>query len=155
MTSKQIAAQYDFISSVAPARRVPWSPVALAENPEVGVLLLEAGGSGARARRCSDASQWPANLGSDRDWRVLCLNSSPHVNGRSTSALSMGKVLGGGSGIHDDGLGPRSSERLDDFAAEAGDKSRATISRYSTSDRRMEGHGTADRIVHMTAAPVV
>jgi len=148
MTSKQIAAQYDFIvcgassSGSVVARR-------LAENPEVGVLLLEAGGSG-DVPQVLDASQWPANLDSDRDWRFFA-QPSPHVNGRSL-ALSMGKVLGGGSGINVMAWVRGHQNDWDYFAAEAGDKSwnyQSVLNIY----RRMEDwHG--DRIL-TTAAPVV
>jgi choline dehydrogenase-like flavoprotein len=69
----------------------------LAENPDIRVLLLEAGGS-EDVPEVAEASQWPLNLGGERDWSFV---SEPDalLNGRSI-AFSMGKVLGGGSSIN-------------------------------------------------------
>jgi choline dehydrogenase len=69
----------------------------LAENPNVSVLLVEAGGDD-DIPSISEASGWPANLGGDRDWSFQSQPSS-HVNGRIIP-LSMGKTLGGGSSIN-------------------------------------------------------
>src|SRR5260370_10032228 len=45
-----------------------------------------------------EASQWPNNLGSERDWGFRA-SPNPRVNGRSIP-MNMGKVLGGGSSIN-------------------------------------------------------
>jgi choline dehydrogenase len=57
----------------------------LAENPDVTVLLLEAGGSD-DVPSIMEAGQWPTNLGSDRDWAFQA-QPNPHLNGRSGSQL--------------------------------------------------------------------
>src|SRR5712671_7361477 len=94
-----LKAQYDFIvcgsgsSGSVVARR-------LAENPDVSVLLLEAGGSD-EAPSVTEPARWVENLGSERDWKFVD-QPNPHLKGRSMP-LSMGKVLGGGSSIN--GLG--------------------------------------------------
>lgn len=92
----ELKPQYDFIvcgagaSGSVVARR-------LAENAEAQVLLIEAGGSD-DAETVLDPTQWPANLGSERDWGFQA-QPNPHLNDRALS-MSMGKGLGGGSSIN-------------------------------------------------------
>jgi choline dehydrogenase-like flavoprotein len=87
---------YDFIvcgsgsSGAVVARR-------LAENSDVSVLLIEAGGSDS-VPEVEMAAAWPLNLGSARDWGFRAL-PNPHLNGRAIP-MSTGKVLGGGSSIN-------------------------------------------------------
>lgn len=69
----------------------------LAENRDVQVLLLEAGGSD-DVPSVTEASQWPSNIGSERDW-AFAAEPDRRLFGRSLP-FSMGKVLGGGSSIN-------------------------------------------------------
>src|SRR6266576_7296999 len=94
-----LRSQYDFIvcgsgsSGSVVARR-------LAEDPNVSVLLLEAGGSD-EVPSVTEAARWVETLGTERDWNFVG-QPNPHLKGLSMP-LSMGKVLGGGSSIN--GLG--------------------------------------------------
>src|SRR3984893_15907918 len=69
----------------------------LAENLDVSVLLLEAGGSD-DVPSVVESVQWALNLGRERDWGFVA-QPNPNLNGRSIP-LNMGKVLGGGSSIN-------------------------------------------------------
>src|SRR5262252_5049028 len=88
--------QYDFIvcgsgsSGSVVARR-------LAEDPDVSVLLLEAGGSDEKDV-VTNPNRWPMTLGTELDWGFVT-EPNPNLNGRAIS-YSMGKVLGGGSSIN-------------------------------------------------------
>jgi choline dehydrogenase-like flavoprotein len=69
----------------------------LSENPDIRVLLIEAGGSD-DVPDVFTPGRWPLNLGSERDWAFVA-RPNPDLNGRSIP-LNMGKVLGGGSSIN-------------------------------------------------------
>ncbi|WP_027136293.1 GMC family oxidoreductase [Geminicoccus roseus] len=90
----------------------------LAENPDVQVLLVEAGGSD-DAETVLDPAQWPANLGSERDWGFQA-QPNRHLNGRSLS-MSMGKGLGGGSSVNVMVWARGHRSDWDFFASAAGD----------------------------------
>lgn len=69
----------------------------LADNRDIKVLLLEAGGND-DVPGVTEANRWPLNLGSERDWGFMS-EPDPRLHGRAI-AFSMGKVLGGGSSIN-------------------------------------------------------
>jgi choline dehydrogenase len=112
-----LKSQYDFIvcgsgsSGSVVARR-------LAENPDVSVLLLEAGGSDDMPS-VTEAARWFENLGSERDWNFVG-QPNPHLKGRSIP-LSMGKVLGGGSSINVMAWARGHKNDWDFFASESGE----------------------------------
>ncbi len=112
-----LKSQYDFIvcgsgsSGSVVARR-------LAENPDVSVLLLEAGGDD-DVPSVMESLRWFENLGSERDWTFVA-QSNPYLNGRAIP-LPMGKVLGGGSSINVMAWARGHKNDWDFFAAESGD----------------------------------
>jgi choline dehydrogenase len=69
----------------------------LAEDPDVRVLVLEAGGD-ERIEAVRNAATWMRNIGSERDWQFRA-EPGAGLGGRR-AALPMGKVLGGGSSIN-------------------------------------------------------
>jgi choline dehydrogenase len=88
----------------------------LAENPDVSVLLIEAGGSDSLPE-VEMAAGWPLNLGSPRDWGFAAL-PNPNLNGRAIP-MSMGRALERGSSIIMIWARGHKSD-WDYFAAEAG-----------------------------------
>jgi choline dehydrogenase len=115
--SAELKSRYDFIvcgsgsSGSVVARR-------LAENANVSVLLLEAGGND-DTPNVTEAAQWRTNLGSERDWNFQA-QPNAHLNGRSIP-MNMGKVLGGGSSINAMSWVRGHKTDWDFFASEAGD----------------------------------
>src|SRR5260370_12800120 len=115
--TSELRPYYDFIvcgsgsSGSVVARR-------LAENPDVSVLLLEAGGSD-DVPSVIEADQSHTNLGSERDW-AFHAQPNKHLNGRSIP-MNMGKVLGGGSSINVMAWSAGPTNDWDYFASEAGD----------------------------------
>jgi choline dehydrogenase len=115
--SSEMKSQYDFIicgsgsSGSVVARR-------LAENPEVSVLMIEAGGED-NVPSVNEPGQWFLNLGSERDWNFRAEPSS-HLNGRAIP-MNMGRVLGGGSSINVMAWSRGHRNDWDFFATEAGD----------------------------------
>ncbi|MET0281047.1 MAG: GMC family oxidoreductase N-terminal domain-containing protein [Steroidobacteraceae bacterium] len=122
----------------------------LAENPQVSVLLLEAGGSD-EVPEVATPARWVSNLGSERDWAFVA-QPNPHLNNRSIP-LNMGKVLGGGSSINVMLWARGHRSDWEHFAAEAGDDAwgyRSVLEIY----RRIENWQGAPDPLRGTAGPV-
>jgi choline dehydrogenase len=136
----ELKPHYDFIicgsgsSGSVLARR-------LAENPDVNVLLVEAGG-GDDVPSVMNAGQWFQNMGSEFDWNFVG-EPNRHLKGRSLSS-NMGKMLGGGSSINTMMWARGHRDDWDFFAAESGDMAwnyQAVLNLY----RRLEDwHGEPD-----------
>jgi choline dehydrogenase len=146
----EVQRQYDFIvcgsgsSGSVVARR-------LADNPDVSVLLLEAGGPD-DVPEVMKAEQWLLNLGSERDWNFTS-EPSPHVNSRSIP-MSMGKVLGGGSSINGMMWSRGHKNDWDFFASEAGDKTWGYESVLNIYRGIEDWHGAPDPDYRGTGGPV-
>jgi choline dehydrogenase len=146
----ELKPHYDFIvcgsgsSGSVVARR-------LAENAEVNVLLLEAGGSDDMPS-IKEAGQWPLNIGSERDWAFMG-QPNPHLNGRSIP-LNMGKILGGGSSINLMAWARGHKNDWDFFAAEARDAAWSYESVLNIYRRIEDWHGAPDPRCRGTGGPV-
>ena len=90
----------------------------LAENSDVSVLLLEAGGDD-NGSMVSEACQWPLNLETERQWNFRA-QPNARLHGRAIP-LNMGRVLGGGSSVNAMIWARGHKNDWDFFAAEAGD----------------------------------
>jgi choline dehydrogenase len=138
--SSEMKSQYDFIicgsgsSGSVVARR-------LAENPEVSVLLIEAGGDD-NVPSVNEPGQWFLNLGSERDWNFRAEPSS-YLNGRAIP-MNMGKVLGGGSSINVMAWVRGHRNDWDFFAAESGNPAWSYESILSIYRRIEDWHGAPD-----------
>jgi hypothetical protein len=90
----------------------------LAANPDVNVLLLEAGGSD-ELDLVMDPANWVRAIGSELDWGFVAAPNS-QLNGRAIP-YSMGKVLGGGSSMNVSTWSRGHKADWDAYAAEADD----------------------------------
>ena len=113
----------------------------LAENPDVDVLLVEAGGSD-DVPGVMEAAQWPSNLASERNWGFFG-QPSAYLNGRSMP-LAMGRVLGGGSSINVMAWARGHKDDWDFFASEADDPAWNYESVLSIYRRIEDWHGAPD-----------
>jgi choline dehydrogenase len=146
----ELKSQYDFIvcgsgssGSVVAGR--------LAENADVSVLLVEAGGDD-DVPSVKDAGQWVTNIGSERYWQFQA-EPNPYLNGRAIP-MGMGKVLGGGSSINAMIWARGHKSDWDFFASETGDSAWGYESVLDIYHRIEDWQGTQDPRHRGTAGPV-
>jgi len=146
----ELRSQYDFIvcgsgssGSVVAGR--------LAENADVSVLLIEAGGDD-DVRAVNNAGQWVTNIGSERYWQFQ-VEPNPHLNGRAIP-LGMGKVLGGGSSINAMVWARGHKSDWDFFASETGDPAWSYESVLDIYRRIEDWQGAPDPRYRGTGGPV-
>jgi choline dehydrogenase len=147
---RSLQPSYDFIvcgagsSGSVIARR-------LAENSDVSVLLVEAGG-GDGVENVTEAGMWPTNLGTERDWGF---RSEPNasLNGRGLP-LSMGKVLGGGSAINGMVWARGHHTDWDDFAFQSCDPAWSYDAVLDLYCRIEDWHGVPDPKYRGVGGPV-
>src|SRR5215468_9668474 len=146
----ELRSQYDFIvcgsgssGSVVAGR--------LAENPDVSVLLLEAGGDD-EAPSVTDSRQWVRNVGSERYWQFQA-EPNPHLNGRAIP-MGMGKALGGGSSINAMIWARGHKSDWDFFASETGDPAWSYESVLDTYRRIEDWQGAPDPKYRGTGGPI-
>src|SRR5262245_38239440 len=146
----KLRSQYDFIvcgsgssGSVVAGR--------LAENHDVSVLLIEAGGDD-DGPSVTDARQWVTNIGSERYWQFNA-EPNPHLNGRAIP-LGMGKVLGGGSSINAMIWARGHKSDWDFFASETGDPAWGYESVLDIYRRIEDWHGAPDPRYRGIGGPV-
>lgn len=123
----------------------------LAENPEIHVLLIEAGDSD-DVESVLDPALWPTNLGTDRDWDFAA-EPNPHLGGRALS-MSMGKGLGGGSSVNVMVWARGHRNDWDFYASEAGDDAWGYETVLDTYRRIENWQGTPDPQYRGTSGPV-
>ncbi|CEL10649.1 hypothetical protein ASPCAL13765 [Aspergillus calidoustus] len=70
----------------------------LSENPDLQIVVLEAGPDRTSDPRVSDSSAWPTLPGTDLDWQTKTV-PQPELNNRETTHPA-GKLLGGSSAIN-------------------------------------------------------
>src|SRR5262245_9245141 len=146
----KLRSQYDFIvcgsgssGSVVAGR--------LAENHDVSVLLIEAGGDD-DVPSVTDACQWATNIGSERYWQFNA-EPNPHLNGRAIP-LGMGKVLGGGSSINAMIWARGHKNDWDFFASETGDPEWGYESVLDIYRRIEDWQGASDPGYRGTGGPI-
>jgi choline dehydrogenase len=123
----------------------------LAENPDISVLLVEAGGDD-NVPNVMEPGQWPTNLGTERDWGF---RGEPNrwINGRSLQ-FSMGKALGGGSSINVMIWARGHQTDWDFFASETGDSAWGYDSVLDIYRRIEDWQGAPDPKYRGTGGPV-